>query len=119
MRPAAPMRFVLAARCVSRSRVWVLAVSCADDWRWSSRVGWEARCEAKVQLGSAVPHTFDAWGEAMDGLLVAFVVVYKIQRRVGRGLSGVRASSYKVGSSCALRVVDGIADLPRYVPKVA
>jgi hypothetical protein len=31
----------------------------------------------------------------------------------------VRASSHKVGSCCMLGVVDGITDLPCYVPKVA
>jgi hypothetical protein len=76
MRSAAPVRSVLAARGVSGSRVWILTVSCADGGWWSSGVGREAGCEAKVELGSAVPHTFDAWGEAVDGLLIALVGVH-------------------------------------------
>jgi hypothetical protein len=76
MRFAASVRSVFAARRVSGSRVGVLAVSCADGGRWSSGVGGQTGCEAKVELGSAVPHTFDAWGEAVDGLLVVLVGVH-------------------------------------------
>ena len=51
----------------------------------------------------------------MNGLLI---VVHDACRGVWRRLSGVRAPAYEIRSSGVLGVVDGVADLTRYMAEV-
>lgn len=72
------MRPVLAARRVPRCSVWVLAVAGANGWGWWCRIRRKAGIEAKVELRRAIPHTLDAWCEAVNELTVALIVVDEV-----------------------------------------